>query len=118
MRATSIQNNACTGRTVSFKSNQNKMQINTNHTLLNSKLNRSSMASPSFGWFIIDDLFYYFNRRLNTSREREKSKQIEETNKKVVDDIYLLSQKLNISPAAAKEKESSQSYGQIRKRLR
>ena len=104
MRTTSIQNNACTGRTVSFKSNQNKMQINTNHTLLNSKLNRNSMASPSFGWFIIDDLFYYFNRKLNTSREREKSKQIQETNKKVVDDIYLLSQKLNISPAAAKEK--------------
>ena len=106
MRVASIQNTHTTGVPVFAQSNtknnthpvQSKMQIRTGY--LNHVSSKNS--APSFGWFILDDLFYYFNRKLNSSRELELSGQIQDVNQKVVDDITLLSKKLGISPAVAK----------------
>lgn len=106
MKLLPIQNTHTWGVSASAQSNtqnntlpvQSKMQITTgylNHTA-------SKNYAPSFGKFILDDLFYYFNRRLNRSRELEKSGQIQDVNQKVVDDITLLSKKLGVSPAVAK----------------
>lgn len=106
MKLLPIQNTRTNGVSVSAQSNtqnnthplQSKMQIRTGY--LNHAASKNS--APSFGWFILDDLFYYFNRKLNSSRELELSGQIQDVNKKVVDDITLLSKKLGISPAVAK----------------
>lgn len=76
------------------------MQIRTGY--LNHASSKNS--APSFGWFILDDLFYYFNRRLNQKRENEKNEQIHATQKKVVDDIAIISKKFNIPMSQAKEK--------------
>lgn len=83
------------------KNNQSKMQINTG-CLNNAGMQKS--YSPSFGWFLLDDMFFYFNRKLNESREAQKREQISTTNEKVVDDISLLAKKLHVSPAIARER--------------
>lgn len=103
MRVASIQTaqNVHSAQQSHTKNNQPRLQINTGY--LNKALMQKSY-NPSFGWFLIDDMFYYFNRRLNESRELQKNRQINETNQKVVDDISLLAKKLHVSPAIAKER--------------
>ncbi len=79
---------------------QSKMQIRTGY--LNHAASKN--YAPSFGWFGLDDLFYYFNRRLNQKRESEKNEQIRATQKKVVDDIAIISKKIQYSDVSGKRK--------------
>ena len=104
MRAAPIQNTGVYGNnTVSknnLNTNQTKMRISQNY----SQLNMQKSNNPAFGWFGLDDLFYYFNKKLNASREAKRREQIEETNKKVVDDISLMSKKMRIPVSVARDK--------------
>ena len=78
-----------------------KMKISMNH----SSLNTPKAHNPSFGWFIIDDLFFYFrDKKMNKVQNEQRLEQIRETNQKVVDDITLLSQKFRIPMDVAKAK--------------
>ena len=104
MRTAPIQNTGVYGNnTVSknnLNTNQTKMRISQNY----SQLNMQKSNNPAFGWFGLDDLFYYFDKKLNASREAKRREQIEETNKKVVDDISLMSQKMRIPVSVARDK--------------
>ncbi len=104
MRTAPIQNTGVyDNNTVSknnLNTNQTKMRISQNY----SQLNMQKSNNPAFGWFGLDDLFYYFNKKLNASREAKRKEQIEETNKKVVDDISLMSKKMRIPVSVARDK--------------
>lgn len=86
MKLLPIQNTHTKGVSVSAQANtqnsthpaQSKMQITTGY--LNHAASKN--YAPSFGWFILDDLFYYYNRRLNQKRVNEKNEQIRATQKR------------------------------------
>jgi len=58
--------------------------------------------SPSFGRFLIDDLFFWGKKKLNNSREIIRQNQIKDVRSQVHDDIALLSNRLGISKDEAK----------------
>lgn len=69
------------------------MKINSSYTTMNMQ----KMQNPSFGWFGVDDLFYYYNRKLNKKREEERTSQINEVNRKVHGDSERIARKEGIS---------------------
>lgn len=107
MKTASVSNVSAYNQNTALKNNSNSLgstQMKVNLSSSSLKFNTQKSHNPSFGWFGIDDLFYYFNRDLNKSREAKRREQIEETNQKVVDDISLLAKKLRIPSSVAKEK--------------
>lgn len=107
MKTASVSSVSAYNQNTALKNNSNSLdsaQMKVNLSSSSLKFNKHQSHNPSFGWFGIDDLFYYFNRDLNKSREAKRKEQIEETNQKVVDDISLLAKKLRIPSGVAKEK--------------
>lgn len=60
--------------------------------------------SPNFGLFIVDDLFCWGMRKLNTHRENLRYQQIKKVHQKVGNDIEILAKRMNISKEKAAER--------------
>lgn len=99
MRIVSISNTSVSGQNT-LQNNHSKMSINQNY----SSFNTSKTHNPSFGWFGVDDLFYYGNRKLNESREAERRIERERVNQKVLNDIEFMAKRLRIPKDAAIER--------------
>ena len=84
-----------------YSTKSNKIHSNDKQSAYSS--NPQQPSTPSFGAYLIDDMFYYFRGKMNGEREESRKDQIQQIWTKVTSDVAMVSDRLGIPFRDAKE---------------
>ena len=86
-----------------YSTKQTKTKSNGTDTLSVSYNTSQISKKPSFGLYLIDDMFYYFRGKANGERAESRNDQIQQIWTKVTSDVAMVSDRLGIPFSDAKE---------------